>query len=108
MYKRWANSTLTVVGGSISIKPSFPVAVLEERDPGGGPVEAVSLGGGGFAACSAAHQDSREAALNLKPLISKKMKFDLCMLYDERMKEGFRGSSPLPLSLVVGLVLVPW
>lgn len=30
------------------------------------------------------------------------------MLYDERMKEGFRGSSPFPLLLAVGLVIVPW
>ena len=69
-------------------------------------VEVVSLSGGGFAARSTAHQDLQEPALNLKPLISKKLNFDLCMLHDERMKEGFRGGSPLPLSLAVGLVLV--
>lgn len=66
------------MGRLISIKPSFPVAVLEERDPGGGTVEALSLGGGGFAACSAAQPGLAGSGSEFKtPNLKKKKNFAL-------------------------------
>lgn len=50
---------LTVVGRLISVKLSFPSAALEEHEPGGGTVEALSLGGRGFAVPAALHAKTR-------------------------------------------------
>lgn len=103
MCKRWANSTLTVVGRLIPVKPSFPSAALEERDPGSGMVGVVSLGGRCFAACSATRQDLREPSMsNFKPLISKNLDFDLRVLHDERMKEGFSRESAVAVAPSLG------